>query len=64
MQSFDEASKDPQAHLVDTWRKTEPSMKSQEASAKSDSVRVTNAPAARKAMAAEWTTSDYAGMGI
>ena len=70
LQSFDEGSPDPQAHLVDQPLKTARSAgvayynpASQEASAAAVK-RPAAAPEARKAMANEWISPDFAGMGI
>lgn len=71
MQSFDEGSPDPQAHLVDqplTNTRTEKvAFKPSEPAVNGGNGvmhRATDAPAARKAMANEWISPDYAGMGI
>lgn len=68
--SFDEGSPDPQAHLVDAPLKTARSAgvtynpASEEPSANGAAKRPTAAPEARKAMANEWISPDFAGMGI
>lgn len=64
--SFDDGSPDPQAHLVDEpfkarsekvpYKPSEP--------AGNGVMHRADAPAARKAMANEWISPDYAGMGI
>ena len=70
LQSFDEGSPDPQAHLVDAPLKTARSAgvvyspAAEEASANGAAKRPTAAPEARKAMANEWISPDFAGMGI
>lgn len=71
LQSFDEGSPDPQAHLVDHPLKTARSAgvayyapPSEEASANGAVKRPAAAPEARKAMANEWISPDFAGMGI
>lgn len=70
MQSFDEGSPDPQAHLVDEpfkarseqvpYQPSEPAVNGGNGFMN----RASDAPAARKAMANEWISPDYAGMGI
>ena len=70
LQSFDEGSPDPQAHLVDsplkTARSAGPNFVTEGASASTNGAakRPAAAPEARKAMANEWITPDFAGMGI
>ena len=67
LQSFDEGSPDPQAHLVDsplkTARSTAPNFYTEDM-ASNGVKRPVAAPEARKAMANEWITPDFAGMGI
>lgn len=68
LQNFDEASPDPQAHLVDgplkTARSAIPMSFSEDAAANGAAKRPVPAPEARKAIANEWITPDFAGMGI
>lgn len=68
LQSFDEGSPDPQAHLVDcplkTARSAGPNFYTEEGSTDGAAKRPAPAPEARKAMANEWITPDFAGMGI
>ncbi|KAL3149143.1 hypothetical protein ABBQ32_001978 [Trebouxia sp. C0010 RCD-2024] len=65
--NFDEASADPQAHLVDGPLKTARSAGSNfysEDAGNGAPKRPAAAPEARKAIANEWITPDFAGMGI
>lgn len=68
LQNFDEASPDPQAHLVDSPLKTArsaiPMSFAEDAAVHGKAKRPVPAPEARKAIANEWITPDYAGMGI
>lgn len=67
LQNFDEASADPQAHLVDGPLKTARSAGSNfysEDAGNGAPKRPAAAPEARKAIANEWITPDFAGMGI
>ena len=73
VQSFDEGSPDPQAHLVDHPLKTarsagvayySPASVSEEPSSNGAPKKPVAAPEARKAMANEWISPDFAGMGI
>lgn len=67
LQNFDEDSPDPQAHLVDSPLQTARfagAISYSEDTANGAGKRPVAAPEARKAIANEWITPDYAGMGI
>lgn len=68
LQNFDEDSPDPQAHLVDSPLKTArfagAMSYSEDTASNGAGKRPVAAPEARKAIANEWITPDYAGMGI